>query len=131
MTLRHAFCVVLFCALFAVIGVFGTVPARAAGTTANLSWVPATTNEDGSPLPAVSIVEHVIEWRRPGSTVLVGSLRVPMPATSVVANVVCGDYDFVAYTVVAGGVQSAASNPVRYRTAITCRPNPPSGLAAS
>lgn len=132
MRLRHVFSAVLFGALLAVLGVLGTLPAHAAGTTANLSWTPATTNEDGSVLAPASIVEHVIEWRRPGSSALVGTLRVPMPATSVVANVVCGEYDFVAYTVVSGGTTSAASAPpVRYSTDITCRPNPPTGLAAS
>jgi hypothetical protein len=126
------FSAVLFGAALALIGVLGTAPARAAGTTANLSWTMATQNEDGSTLAPSSIVETIIEWRRPGSSVLVGSLRVPAPATSTVANVICGDYDFVAYTVVAGGVQSAASAPpARYGTTITCRPNPPSGLAAS
>ena len=107
-------------------------PATAAGTSATLTWTLATQWEDGTPLPASAIKETLIEWRRPGSTQLVGSVRVAAPqVTRVVENLKCGDFNFVAYTVLNSGPDSSATQPVTYQTGIECKPNPPGGFGVS
>src|SRR5262245_4445864 len=55
--------------------------AVAAGTTAQLSWVMPTSYTDETPLPAADIAETVIEWRRTAAGPVLGTVRVPAPAT--------------------------------------------------
>lgn len=97
----------------------------AAGTTANLSWVLPSTYTDGSPLAATDIKDIIVEWRRTPLGNVVGTVRVPAPATSVnVPGLVCGNYVFVAY-VTTIDAQSDASNNAPYATGVKCKPNPP------
>ena len=108
------------------------LPVMAAGTTANLTWQHPTSRIDGSALPLSQIKETLIEWRRVGSSVLVGSIRVNAPATSTaVSGLICGDYDFVAYTVATDASQSDPTNTVQYATSVVCKPNPPTGFGAN
>lgn len=108
----------------------------AAGDSATLHWTLATARIDNSPLPATAISETLIEWRRPGAAITtppLGSMHVPAPATTItVQGLVCGDFDFVGYTIAkAAPVKSAATGAVLYPTGISCDPNPPGGLGAS
>jgi hypothetical protein len=96
----------------------------AAGTTANLSWTLPTTYTDGSPLAVADLREIIVEWRRTPLGNVIGSVRVPAPATSVnVPGLVCGNYIFVAY-VTTVDAQSDASNNAPYATGVKCKPNP-------
>ncbi len=123
--------VILLSAAFLVLALIA--PANAAGTTANLSWVHPTTRIDESPLPVAQIRETLIEWRRTAAGPLIGSLRVPAPATTAsVPGLVCGDFVFVAYTVAVDAAQSGGSTPpTNYATAIVCVPKAPTGLSAN
>lgn len=104
----------------------------AVGNSATLSWTLATAYIDGTPLPASSIKETLIQWRRPGSTAVVGSVRSASPATNVVVpNLVCGQFTFTAVTVLTtAGMDSAESSPVAYDTKVSCVANPPGALVA-
>jgi len=103
----------------------------AAGPSATLVFTLASQYVDASPLPVADIKETLIEWRKPGQTALVGSAHVAAPAVqTTVAGLTCGDFDFVAYTVLKAGPNSDATAPVRYQTGVVCKPNPPGGLAA-
>lgn len=104
----------------------------AAGTTANLSWTHPTQNIDNTALPVASIKETLIIWKRPGSTVTAGTKRVAAPAASTtVAELWCGSYEFTAATVLVSGEQSNATAAVLYNTGIACKPRPPNAFAAS
>ena len=106
---------------------------RAAGPTATVTWIHPLTYTDISPLAVSEIKETLITWRRPGNATIVGSVRVPGPATTtVVSGLACGNFDFTAATIVkTNSVQSADAGPVLYATGVTCAPNPPTGLVAS
>lgn len=102
----------------------------AAGDTANLSWTLATQDVDGTVVAPEAIVATRITWRRVGSTAVVGTIDVPTPALAKsIAGLSCGQFNFSAQTVVTGSV-SDESPTVLYDTQITCKPNPPGGLAA-
>lgn len=117
--------------IFILLAAFAGI-ALAVGNSATLSWTLATAYVDGTPLPVSSIKETLIQWRRPGSTVIVGSVRAASPATNVVvSNLVCGQFNFTATTVLTGtGPSSNESSPVAYDTQVVCQPNPSSGLGA-
>lgn len=122
----------LFAALAAVIA-FAPPSAEAAGTSVTLSWQLADSNTDGSALAATDIKETLISWRRPGTAAVVGSIRVAAPATSLtVDGLTCGAFEFTGTTVLKSTATSDESRPpVSFSTGITCKPNPPKGLAAS
>lgn len=121
----------VFGLLAVAILVIGAV-ALAAGTSATLSWQMPTQRIDGSPLVLSDIKEIWIRWRRPGSTTVVGSVRVPAPAvTTVVNNLVCGKFEFTATTVLNDADTSDQSTAAPYDTAVKCKPNPPGGLGAA
>lgn len=106
--------------------------AMAVGTSATLSWALASAYIDNTPLPVSSIKETLIQWRRPGSATVVGSVRVAAPAkTVVVPNLVCGQFNFTAITVLTtAGLDSDETPAVAYDTQVVCRANPPQGLGA-
>jgi hypothetical protein len=108
------------------------LPVFAAGTSATLSWSHPTTYTDGAALAASDIKETFIQWRRPGSATVAGSVRVTAPATSVVVpGLVCGNFTFTAQTIMTlGATASDETSPVPYSTGISCKPNPPTGLTA-
>lgn len=119
---------VVVLAVFVVI--FLAAKAFAAGPTATISWTHPVMYTDGSVLALSEIKETVITWRRPGSTVNAGSVRVVSPSnTTVVSGLACGNFNFTAVTVVkANDVQSDEGGPVLYATGVQCAPNPPTGL---
>lgn len=105
--------------------------ALAAGTSATLTWTLATSYIDGTPLPVSNIKETFIQWYRPGSTTPAGGVHVSAPnSTVVMPNLICGQYNFTAETILNSGPNSDESSPVIYDTNVVCKPNPPSGLAA-
>lgn len=119
---------------FAVVALLTVSSVFAAGTSATLSWQLADSYIDGAPLAAANIKETLIEWRRPGNTTVVGSVRVAAPAiTKVVPGLVCGNFEFVAYTITVAPAESsdASTPPVVYATGVTCKANPPKGLGAT
>ena len=105
--------------------------AQAAGPSATLSWILATQNTDGSALDQTTITATRITWRRPGSTVVVGTIDVAAPALTVqVSGLTCGQFAFTAETVVTATVSAESAPPAPYNTGVVCTPNPPSGLSA-
>lgn len=109
-------------------------PARAAGPTATVSFTPATEYvttdpvtgaQSTSPMPASDIKEHVIKWFVAGTTRLAGSKTLAMPATSTqVSGLICGNYDFVAVTVVKDTAITPSKDsapPVVYATEVSCK----------
>jgi hypothetical protein len=129
---RHAFKLIGI-ALIALVAIFAVRIAYAAGPTATLTWTHPVAFTDSSALALSEIKETVITWRRPNSTVIVGSVRVPAPATTrVVSGLACGSFNFTAQAVVkTNDIQSDESPTVLYTTGVQCAPNPPTGLAAS
>lgn len=102
---------------------------HATGTSTTVSWVHPVFYTDGSALAVSAIKETVITWRRPGSAVVVGTVRISAPATSAaITGLTCGNFNFTAATVIAGDVQSEDAGPVLYATGIQCPPNAPSGF---
>ncbi len=104
-------------------------PAYAAGTVGHVTWVNPTEYTDGSPLAASELKETVIEWRRTAAGPLVGSVRVPAPASSAdVPGLACGDFVFVGYSVTRSTATypnaqgPASAPPVVYATGIACTP---------
>lgn len=129
---------IVLCALAFFFYFTGTAYAAAPpSTSSTLTWVRATTLIDGTPIPDANHRETLIQWFRAATpNTIIGQVRVPSPATTTVVNgLICGDYSFVAFTVLqnvaVGAEQSAASSPPAIKaTGITCVPNPPTGLAA-
>jgi hypothetical protein len=117
-------------ALF-IAGLLLATAALAAGTTANLSWSFPTEYTDGSSLAVADIQETVIQWRRPNSETVVGSLRVTAPTAAAVATVVCNNYTFTAKIVMKDAAESGETGRAAYATGIKCVPNPPSGLTVN
>lgn len=118
-----------FIAFFAAIGALSV--AFAAGPSASLSWVLATTDVNGTTLPAGSIVSTHLVWRRHGQTTVTGTVDVAAPAiTTVVAGLDCSQFDFSAQTVLVGATSDETVPPVVYDTGVVCKPNPPGALAA-
>lgn len=107
--------------------------AYAVGPSATIKWSHPTAYTDGSALALSEIKETYVAWRRPGSSAIVGSVHVAAPAISiVVAGLVCGNFNFVAVTVVkTNNVESAEGGPVLYATGVQCAPNPPTNLEVS
>jgi hypothetical protein len=126
---RHAFKIL---ALTAVVFVAMCVvhAAQAAGTSATLTWTHPVVYTDGSTLAATEIKETIITWRRPGTSAVVGSVRVAAPAnTTVVTGLTCGSFNFTAATVVRTNDDTSADTaPALYATGVRCAPNPPTGL---
>lgn len=123
---RHGFFLISVAAILIVI-IASVSIARAAGTSATITWVHPTAYIDGSALAVSDIKETIITWRRPGDSTVVGSTRVPGPATTtVVSGLVCGSFNFTAATVVQ--TSSAETAPAAYATGVVCAPNPPTGL---
>lgn len=117
--------------LFILTALFAGV-ALAVGTSATVSWKLAPTYIDGTPLAASDIKETLIQWSRPGASTVAGSVRVTAPGTSVVVpNLVCGQFNFSATTIMNAAAQNSASadqNPPPYDTQVVCRANPPGAL---
>jgi hypothetical protein len=111
---------------FVIVGcLLAPLMAMAEGTTARLSWSHPATYTDGSPVAVSDIKETLIEWRRPGSESVVGSMRVAAPAVTATATVVCNDYVFSGYTIMKTNATSEESVRRSYSTNVACKPNPP------
>jgi hypothetical protein len=124
---RHGF--LLIAVLAIIIVIIASVSIAKAATSATITWVHPTTYTDGTALDVADIKETVIIWRRPGSTSVVGSVRVASPATSkVVSGLTCGSFNITAATVATSSVSSAETAPVLYVTGVVCSPNPPTTL---
>lgn len=116
----------LFIVLATVAGI-----AIAAGNSATLNWTLANTYIDGTPIPSGAVKETLIQWRRPGSTTVAGAVRVAAPAaTVVVPNLVCGQFEFTATTIMTVTADNSAESvpPAPYDTQVRCRANPPGAL---
>jgi hypothetical protein len=129
---KHGFKLIVAAILIAVAMLYYTV-AYAAGPSATIKWNHPTAYTDGSALALSEIKETYIAWRRPGSSTVVGSVRVAAPATStVVTGLACGNFNFVAVTVVkTNSIESTEGGPVLYATGVQCAPNPPTNLEVS
>lgn len=107
----------------------------AAGTTADVSWVMPTVYQDGTALPVADIASTTISWApATGQEGPSGSVTVTSPGTSAVVPVACGEVTFTAAVTTTASAKypnatSGPSNGVPYATGVTCKPNPPSGLA--
>ena len=114
--------------LFILAALFASV-ALAVGTSATVSWKLATTYIDGTPINPSDIKETLVQWSRPGSSTVAGSVRVPAPGTSaIVPNLVCGDFNFTVTQVMntaALNSDPAAALPTPYTTGVVCKSNPP------
>ena len=104
--------------------------AFAAGSAANLEWTHPTQYTDGSAINPADIAETLIQWRRPGSETVVGSLHVPAPAANAVAAVACGDYTFTAQTIMKDAAASGETGRIAYSSGVKCTPNPPGDFTA-
>lgn len=126
---RHGFAVLAFLAILIVILISASIPAKAAGTSATVSWTHPTLYTDGTPLALTDITETIVIWRRPGNATVIGSIHVAAPATqTLVTGLVCGNFNVTAVTVTNSGASSAETAPVAYATGIVCAPNPPTNL---
>lgn len=126
--------------LSAAVLILALIPtANAAGTTSTVTWTLPTARLDGTALPASAIKEISVIWRRPGSSVVSGTVTVAgAPTSTTVPNLVCGDWIFTV-TVTAKVVtppdsptsaESAPSN--LYATGIGCScPAPASNVNAT
>jgi hypothetical protein len=108
-------------------------PAEAAGTTARLTWTLPTQRIDNSPLPASSIREVVVSWRRTAAGPEVGNVRLAGAVSSAdVPGLVCGDFVFTVLVVDQGSLESDPSSPpAAYATGIACRPKAATGVTAT
>lgn len=117
--------------------------ALADGPTATVTLTPATEYETTdpvtgaktvTPMPASDIKEHLIKWFVSGTTRLAGQATLAMPATSTqVSGLICGNYDFVAVTVVKDTAitpSKDSSPPAVYATRVSCK-NPKAPAAAA
>jgi hypothetical protein len=144
--LRSPFALVVTVALTLLVGAFSfPPPADAAGPTATVTLTPATEYETTdpvtgakttTPMPASDIKEHLIKWFVAGTTRLAGQATLTMPATSTQVNgLICGNYDFVAVTVVKDSAISPSRDsapPAVYATEVSCKnPKAPAVSASS
>lgn len=110
--------------------------ARAAGSTATVSFIYPIAYTDGSPLPIGDIKEATITWSRPSGAPL-GSVKLTAPANSTaITGLACGDFSFTVSvttksTALYANTTSDGSNPVPYATGVVCKPNPATGVTVS
>lgn len=125
---RYGFLLISVLAIIIVV-IASVSIAKAASTSATITWIHPVAYVDGSSLPVSDIKETVVTWRRPGNSVVVGTAHVAGPATTtVVTGLVCGNFNFTAATVVMTNSTSAETPPALYATGVVCAPNPPTGL---
>lgn len=129
---KYGFRLIAAVAIIAAAVIYYSV-AYAAGPSATIKWNHPVAYTDGSALALSEIKETYIAWRRPGSSTIIGSVRVAAPAIStVVPGLACGNFDFIAVTVVkTNNVESTEGGPVLYATGVQCAPNPPTNLEVS
>lgn len=130
---QHAYASLALLGAIVLIALIGMKIAHAAGASTTLSWTYPVQYTDGTPLALSEIKEVLIQWRRPGNTLIEGSVHVAAPATSVVINgLACGRFAFTATTVVkTNNILSEETFPVFYVTGVTCPPMPPTNLTAT
>lgn len=117
----------------ALLGLTLCTVARAAGTTANLTWTNPATYVDGSPLPATDIAGYTITWSGPPS----GSLTLTAGSvTTATVPIACGSVNFTvvvnttATALYPSTSSSPSSPPAAYATGVKCSPNPVTGVTA-
>lgn len=106
--------------------------ALAAGTTANLTWVPPTAYSDGSPLPSTDLATYTISFTKGTAA---QTIHVAAPATSTTVSVSCGSTQFqisvtTTSTALYPNATSTPSGPVPYASGVVCAPLPPTNLQA-
>lgn len=117
--------------LLLLLAILASAAVQAEGTTAHVSWVHPTQYSTidpitgqavaNSPLPLSDIKQTIVKWFV--GTALAGSVTVNGTGTTVdVPNLICGNYNFVAQTVVISDAKSPDSTPpTTYATGVSCK----------
>jgi len=107
----------------------------AAAPDATVTWTAPVAYADGSDLAVGTIDHYTITWSRAAGGAVLGSLDVKAPAVTASVPVACGTMYFSA-TVTTGAsatypaATSDPAGPVPFVSTVSCKPNPPGGLAA-